>query len=240
MSSGTPTTLPGPGLDSMPAGCTVATCPLAKASPTPLSKPVLDKIAKCPAMKDDLEKLQKDGWTVVWGKPGGGSFADRPTKTITADPTSANDDDVVATMAHEMGHAQYTLPSVPIANSTKADYVKNKVQSNLEDEGEATLKQIQYKQCLKKNGGPDIPISGAKAAEYEKIAQKYPDPKDQEKARTEIANVFGDNEHPSNCPGQTYRQYYASPCCAPGCGTGAQGYVDSISADDWEKYGGKK
>jgi type VI secretion system secreted protein VgrG len=213
---------------------------MAAASATPLSPSVLAAIAKCPKMKTELENLQKDRWTVVWGSAGGGTTTDKKNKKIVLDPARCTTDEItLGRIAHEMGHAQYTPPSVSPNGRTKAEYIRDKVQTNLEDEGEATLKQIEYKNCLKNGGGPDIVMSGSKAAEYEAIAKKYPDAADRAKARTEIANTFGDSEKTSNCPAQTYRQYYESPCCAPACGKGAKGYADSFTDEKWKAMGGK-
>jgi len=64
------------------------------------------------------------------------------------------------------------------------------------------------KNCLKANGGTNIGVAGAKSADYEKIAAKYPDSKDRDKARQEIGDIFADNEHPSTDPSKTYREYY--------------------------------
>src|SRR5882724_10474403 len=139
MTKGSSTTSPSSGGGSLPAGCTTATCPAAAASTTPLSMSVLLQIAKCPAMKADLENLQKNGWTVVWGSAGGGGFSDRPNKKITLDPSACTDDkSTIRDLAHEMGHAQYVLPSVTPDGKTRAEYVAALVQANLEDEGEAT------------------------------------------------------------------------------------------------------
>jgi len=227
-----------------PPGCTGGATPVASTttpcrSATPLSTTVLETIAKCPAMKSDLETLQKDGWTVGWGAPGGGTSANRQTKKITVDPNlGATDADVVSGLTHEMGHAKYTLPTVSPAGLTREQYINQSVQANLEDEGEATLTQIGYKDCLKKGGGPDVPLSGAKSADYAAIAAKYPNAGDRSTARTEIANKFGEGEHPSNCPAQTYRQYYEKPCCAPACGTGSRGWAESLTDNQWKAQGG--
>jgi hypothetical protein len=222
-----------------PSSCGHTTpCPVTPPN-TPLTKSVLDGIAKCPAMATDLDNLQRNGWTVVWGTPGGGYFSDKSTKVITLDPNKGTSaDNVVTMLSHEMGHAKFTPTNVTPNRRTRAEYVRDKVQSNLEDEGEATLTQIEYKGCLKKGGGPNVAMYG-KSAEYEAIAKKYPDPSDRAKARTEIANIYGDNEHPSPCPDQTYRQFYEKACCEPACGSGAKRLADSPTDDQWKAAGGK-
>jgi len=232
---GAATAAVAPGAAGAGAGAGAGT-----ATGTPLTKSVTDEIAKCPAMKADLEKLQKDGWKVIWGPAGGGYHSSRPTKTITLDPSTGSTDQKTITMlSHEMGHAKYTSPGVTPAGLTREEYIKKQVQANLEDEGEATLTQIEYKKCLKKGGGPEVELWYAKSADYVKIADKYPDAKDRRTARTEVANMYGDSEKPSNCPAQTYRQYYEKPCCAPACGTGVRGWAESLNDDQWKALGGK-
>lgn len=240
--TGPPQPLPRPRpAPAPPPGPRPSPPPAPPAPPaTPLTKSVLDSIAKCPAMKSDLEKLQKGGWRAVWGPRGGGYSTDRSANVTTLDPSIGTSDDLIITMlSHEMGHAKYTPPSLSPAGLTKAEYIKARTQSELEDEGEATLTQIGYKDCLKKGGGPNVQLWYGKSSDYVAIAKKYPDDKDRGKARTEIANLYGDGEKPSNCPAQTYRQYYENPCCAPACGTGAKGYTNSFTDDQWKAMGGK-
>ena len=168
-------------------------------------------VAKSPTLSGNLDALKKDGWTIKTGDPGKGSFTDKSAKTITIDPNQAGDPAAVAqTLAHESGHARYTQdPYVPPAGLTKDQYVSKNANSNLKDEGEATMTNAQVRDEVNKNGGPDIGIAGAQANQYQKIYEKYPDPADRDKARQEIGDAFADGEHPSNDPGKTYRDYYS-------------------------------
>ena len=174
-------------------------------------KAVDDIVAKSPTLSGNLDALKKDGWTIKTGDPGKGSFTDKSAKTITIDPNEAGDPAAVAqTLAHESGHARYTQdPYVPPAGLTKDQYVSKNANSNLKDEGEATMTNAQVRDEVNKNGGPDIGIAGAQANQYQKIYEKYPDPADRDKARQEIGDAFADGEHPSNDPGKTYRDYYS-------------------------------
>jgi type VI secretion system secreted protein VgrG len=173
-----------------------------------------DKIInQSPTLKKNLEQLQKNGWTVKVGDAGKGTFADRDKKTITVD---ANDKDKPATLAqslaHETGHALYEKdPYVPPTGLTKEDYVSKNVNASLKDEGEATMMNMQVRDEIKKNGGPDIGIAGTQGKKYQEIADKYPDAKDRDKARQEIGDVFAGNEHPSNDATKTYKDYYSKP-----------------------------
>ncbi len=168
-------------------------------------------VEKSPTLKSNVEQLQKDGWTIEYGEAGKGTYADKTQKKIVVDSNKKGDDEGVArSLAHESGHAMYQEePYVPPAGLTKEQYVEKNVQRHLKDEGEATLTNAQVRNEIKENGGPDIGISGAQSEKYAKIAEKYPDPKDRDKARQEIADVFAEGEHPSTDPSKTYEEYYA-------------------------------
>lgn len=180
-------------------------------SPSGLGKDV-DKLAqKSPTLENNIDQLKKDGWTIKYGPAGKGSFTDRPGKTIVIDSNEkGHPEQVVQTLAHESGHARYTPdPYVPPKGLTRDQYVKRNVDRDLKDEGEATMTNAQVRQEIKDNGGPDIGIAGAQEKKYEQIAAKYPDPKDRDKAREEIGQVFAKGEHPSTDPSKDYEDYYA-------------------------------
>lgn len=170
-----------------------------------------DKIvSKSPPFVQRVKNLQAKGYKFKYGKAGGGTYVDKTAKLITIDgDEKKNPTTVVALLAHEVGHAGYKDKYTPPDGLTKGQFVKANVQDKLRDEGEATLTNIALKRSLKKNCGPDIPIAGAHAKDYEKIFDKYPDTKDRGKARKEIGDIYADGEHPSNAPGKTYREYYS-------------------------------
>lgn len=193
-------------------GAPVAKCPLATVK-TGLGDDIDKGVSKCPAFAAKLDDLKSKGWTLDYGTAGKGSYCDKNAKKIVIDSNEkGNSTAILETLAHECGHAGYTPdPSVGPAGLTRSEYAAKNANSALKDEGEATLTNVEIKQCLAKNGGADIGVAGAQSAEYEKIAKKYPDPKDRDKARQEIADLFADGEHPSTQPDVTYRQYYEKP-----------------------------
>ena len=192
----------------MPANATIQKCPLALK--TNLGDEADKAIEKCPKFAQNLNKLQDDGWSFEYGTKDGGSYCDKNAKKIVVDTNEkGNTATIVETMAHESGHALYSPdPYILPDGLTKQEYAAKNANSSLKDEGEATLTNIEMKNCLKANGGMDIGVAGVQSAEYEKIAAKYPDAKDRDKARQKIGDIFADNEHPSTDPAQTYREYY--------------------------------
>ena len=197
---------------STPVKSKCQSCP-AKAVKTGLGDDVDKEAAKCPSFAQNIQKLQDNGWSVEYGPKGKGSYCNRTAKKIVIDENNkGNTTATLTTLAHESGHAGYSPePYVKPDGLTKEQYARRNAGRSLKDEGEATLTNIEVKECLKKNGGKNISVAGANAAKYEKIAKKYPDAKDRDKARKEIGDIFADNEHPSTDPSKTYRQYYEKP-----------------------------
>lgn len=158
---------------------------------------------KSPTLKAELKALEKDGWQVRYGKPGGGTFADRTSKTITIDPNGKTDPKgLVQSLAHEVGHARY---------HPKFDYTSSKayLKGALGDEGEATINNIKVQREIVARGGPDIGIAGdpKNHAAYNKAYDHYLKTGDRAAARDTIGTVYGNHEHTSTT-GQTYRAYY--------------------------------
>lgn len=172
-------------------------------------------ISKSPKLVDNMQKL-KGKTDIEYGKPGGGTFYDPdalPRPKIVVDPRDADSpESVVQSVAHESGHALYTEePYVPLTpGMTKDEYVNQNTNRHLKDEGEATMTNAEVRKEILDNGGPDIGIAGSQAEDYAKIAEKYPDPADRDKARQEIGDLFADGEQPSGDEnaGKSYRDYY--------------------------------
>jgi hypothetical protein len=176
----------------------------------------VDQLAsRSPTLVANLKDL--DGkCDIAFGEEGKGTYYDPnalPRPKIIVDPADAdNPEAVVQSLAHESGHALYTIdPYVPPDGLSRQDYVDRNVQRDLKNEGEATLTNAQVRKEILDDGGPDIGIAGAQSQKYAEIAEKYPDPKDRDQARTEIGQIFADGEQPSGDEnaGKTYRQYYA-------------------------------
>jgi type VI secretion system secreted protein VgrG len=159
--------------------------------------------AKSPSLQKDLAQLQKDGWKIEYGPPGGGSTANRGTKTILIDGNEkGNPTAVTQSLAHEVGHATY--PYKPDVSSKDA-YVKGA----LADEGAATLNNIKVQREILANGGPDIGIAGnpANQAGYNAAYDQYLKDGDAKKARDAMGATFGTGEITSNTH-QPYADYY--------------------------------
>lgn len=191
------------------AGSATSNCPKCTVS-TGLGEAIDQAVSKCPAFSSKITDLQSKGWTTEYGAAGKGSYCDKNAKKIVIDENDkSHTAAILETLAHESGHASYTPdPYVKPDGLTKDQYASRNANSALKDEGEATLTNIEMKECLEKNGGENIGVAGAQSEMYKKIAKKYPKPEDRDKARQEIGNLFADGEHPSTDPGVTYRQYY--------------------------------
>jgi type VI secretion system secreted protein VgrG len=162
-----------------------------------------DMLKKSPTLSKQLEQLQKDGWKIEYGDSGKGSFANKGSKKITIDPNNAaSPENLTQTVSHEVGHALYT--GKPDTSSKKAY-----VDSQLADEGAATLNNVKVRREILKNGGKDIGIAGTKGKEYDAVYDDYLKDGDEGKARDKIGQIFGDGEKTSNT-GQTYNDYYGS------------------------------
>lgn len=104
---------------------------------TGLGKGVDGVAAKSPTLQKDLADLQKDGWNIEYGPKGGGSSANRATKTIVLDGNlQSNPNAATQVLSQEVGHAKYPYTA---DMSSKASYVTG----TLADEGAATMKNIQ-------------------------------------------------------------------------------------------------
>lgn len=179
-----------------------------------------DKLAALsPKLMSNFDELRKQGWNIRVGPAGKGSYADRNEKVIVIDANELGNDTAMAqTFAHETGHAMYTPDpyTAPAPGMTKNQYVQANVNSNLKDEGEATLTNIEIKNEILANGGPDIGIAGANGAKYEAAAAKYPNPADRDLARQEVGNEFAHGEVPSvpkddGTSYKDYQEYYEKP-----------------------------
>jgi hypothetical protein len=161
--------------------------------------------ALSPSLTADMKALEKAGWKIQIGAAGGGTSANRSTKTITIDKNEVgNAKALVQSLAHEVGHARYT-PSID--TSSKAAYLR----STLADEGAATLSNIRAQREIIANGGADIGIAGNSANQkaYNAAYDAYVKSGDAATARNTIGAIYGAGERTSTT-GQTYNDYYGS------------------------------
>ena len=167
-----------------------------------------------PTLKSNIETLQKAGWTFEL-RADVGSYCSVDEKKIVCDIAHKGDEKrLVQTLAHESGHALYKMdPYVSPTGKTKDQYVEANVKRELKDEGEATLMNCRIRDELLKQG-VDIGVAGASRDEYVKAyeACKDPtDPKQREKLRIQIGEIFRHGEQPSGEGGIDYGAYYAKP-----------------------------
>ena len=160
-------------------------------------------VVMSPTLNSNLKTLQSQGWTVDYGLAGQGSYADRRAKTITpysqlkTDPNQATQ-----VLAHEVGHA---LHPYRVNTSSRQAYLNGA----LDDEGAATLKNIQVQQEILGAGGPDIGIAGnpKNHASYMGAYKQYLKDGNAEAAMRKIGSQFGTGEFTSTT-GQNYADYY--------------------------------
>jgi WXG100 family type VII secretion target len=130
--------------------------------------------AQSPTLTRQLEQLERDGWTIQYGTPGGGSVTDQSSKTITIDPS----DSVavqVGSVAHEGAHALYGEPPyhAPTDAMTKNQYIQQNVDEQLKGEGNSMLNEATVQSEVKAAGGPDTGISGTQSATYSQLYRDY-------------------------------------------------------------------
>ena len=179
-----------------------------------VSPEVMAMIIQSPTLVANLIALTNGGWTVQAGTAGGGTFANRSSRTITIDPNDiGNPLGCTQSLAHETGHAMYTLdPEVPMDGLSREQYVEQNTARHLRDEGEATLTNAEVREEIlhTSGGGSDIGIAGTHTDEYQGVYDRYRESGDRNAARDEIGGIFGHGEHPSNSTGQDYSDYYGS------------------------------
>lgn len=180
-----------------------------------LGQDVDDIVNKSPTLKGNIEALQKQGYTISYGEKGKGTYVNKESKSIVIDENSKGDPmSVVQSLAHESGHAMYTAdPYQGMDGKTRDEYVKANTNSNLKDEGEATITNlIVREELMKADPKMDIGVAGAQSKKYKELYEqnkdKISDPKERDKLRQQIGDAFADGEHPSTDPSKTYRQYY--------------------------------
>ncbi|WP_310589928.1 PAAR domain-containing protein [Fibrella aestuarina] len=159
--------------------------------------------ALSPTLQDQIRTLQSQGWTFQYGTPGGGSFADRSTQTITVDPNERGNPTALGqTVSHETGHALYPYRADV---SSRNAYVRGA----LADEGAATLNNIRIQREIVANGGADIGIAGNPANQqaYNNAYNQYERDGNEARARDTIGGIFGRGERTSTT-NQPYEDYY--------------------------------
>jgi type VI secretion system secreted protein VgrG len=171
----------------------------------------VDAVAsKSPALSRDVASLRAAGWTIRYGTTTEtGSFTDRNRSTIVINANYQSDPvQSTRSLSHEVGHAQNPTSHVVPSGLTRDEYVKKNVNADLAGEGAATLNNAKVRDEIRKNGGPDISISGTKTKKYESIYKQYSTGKiTRAQAEQRIGQAFGAGEKTSTT-NQNYRAYY--------------------------------
>ena len=180
-------------------------------------------IANSPQLQQQIQALQNSNWSIQYGQPGKGSFTVPPNQ-IVIDPAAQSNPALAAQLlAHEVGHANNPVTYVPPSGLTRAQYIQQNTDANMLSEANAVLNNIEARDQILANGGPNIGINGQQNAKYQAVYNDYKAGKiTRDQAKQQIAQVWGANETTSNS-GQNYQTYYSS-----------------IYAKDWDgKYPGK-
>lgn len=154
-----------------------------------------------PTLAEQLEQLEREGWTFRFGDPGGGSFADRGGLEVVIDPNQPPDRWLNA-LGHEAGHAVYELEDyVPPDGLTLEEFIDANLEHNLRDEAIAWFNDMTVRREIQDAGGPDQRFDGVFLA-WEVGAVSY------ETALDIIAQGFA--EGITSTTGETYAEFYGS------------------------------
>ncbi|MCL2626148.1 MAG: hypothetical protein FWD46_04955 [Cystobacterineae bacterium] len=159
-------------------------------------------VALSPSLLTDLQRLKNEGWKIVYGTSGGGSYCTPNKKTIVIDiQYKGKPDYVVEILAHEVGHATYVTGKMDI--SSKKAYAESRVVT----EGAAILNAIKVQREIEANGGKYE--HNYNRTLYYEIYDQYLMDGDVDKARKDIGLFLLDHEVTSSSKGKkTYRQTY--------------------------------
>jgi hypothetical protein len=195
------TTLPVPnGNEPASAATSDSSPPIAQAAPpAPMGiNNIIGQAAygvgsKSSTWMEELSTLDQRHWHVQL-QAEAGSRTDYDSSTIFVSSSFLNDPDrLIAEIAHEIGHAMSGIPRT----DSEADFIQDQINT----EGAATICNIAVEREIKQNGGPDIPILGSHAHEYNSAYDTYVANGDVDAARNAIGTIYADSEKPSSDPG---------------------------------------
>lgn len=175
------------------------------------SPKVRETANKSPSLQNQLQELEDDGWLIIEGRKGGGSYADRENKFLVIEEGRPAQDQV-RSLGHEAGHAEYDKPPYhpPTDDMTRQEYIDQNVQEKLLDEGYAQLNIATVRDEINQNGGPDVGISGSQTDDYQAVYEQYKNGDiSRDEAVSQMADLMG-NETTSNTH-EPYRDYYGKP-----------------------------
>lgn len=172
------------------------------------SPEVREIVNQSPTLQTQLQELQDDGWLIIEGRSGGGSYADSENKFLVIEQDS-DATEQASGLAHEIGHARYGERPyhAPTDDMTRQEYIDQNVREHLLDEGSAQFNSATVRGEIQGNGGPDIGIPGSQTADYQAVYDKFQAGEiTQQEAIDQMADLMG-NEVTSTT-GENYRDYY--------------------------------
>lgn len=164
---------------------------------------------KSPHLQSQLQQLEDDGWLIIEGRPGGGSYADGENKFIVIEEDS-NPNEQANGIAHEAGHARYGEQPYhsPTDDMTRQEYIDLNVREDLLNEGSAQLNSATVRAEVLANGGPDIGIPGTQTEDYQAVYEQYQEGNiSRDEAVSQMADLMA-NEVTSGEDGKPYPEYY--------------------------------
>lgn len=164
--------------------------------------------SQSPSLQNQLQELEEDGWLIIEGRSGGGSYADSDNKFLVIEDNDSATEQANG-LAHEVGHAQYGERPyhAPTDDMTRQEYIDQNVREHLLDEGSAQFNSATVRDEIQSNGGPDIGIPGSLTDDYQAVYDQFQAGDiTQQEAINQMADLMG-NETTSNT-GENYRDYY--------------------------------
>ncbi len=193
----------------MPAPATAAVAPAQSQlvpkgfwTPTGLGPDVDGVAARSPRFQSMWAPLEKDDWSIEYGKSGGGSYTDHKNKRIVIDGDNKSDPyHTTSVVAHELGHASYKVPQ---DFSSRQAYITGK----LDGEGDAALNQIWVRREVMASTGKDTMAvdSAQKVKIYNTAFEKVRDTGDWQQGSRTIGKWIG-TQKTSNTK-ELYTTYY--------------------------------
>lgn len=163
-----------------------------------LGEEVADILDKAPTLREALESLFTEGWTVEIGTVSQADFED---EVIFISPSSTPEATISA-LAHEVGHALH-------GDQFDWSGLEAFVESGLVTEAEGAFANLQIREELAAQG-IDIPILTSDlettAELYNQAWTDFQDTDDRQQAIDALADIF--RHHESNAAGQTYVEFY--------------------------------
>lgn len=169
---------------------------------------VMTLAEKSPTLAAELARLeQTGGWTIKYDPTSSNYFTDFDNKIIVIN-SSGQPKDIVAQLAHEVGHADFGNQFVPAtATMTKAEFSRLNVAGNMRSEGAAQLNAATVRAEVRAAGGADPGIPGSQTAAYQTVYNDFKASRiTRDQAIDRMGTLMG-NEIPSGST-KPYRDHY--------------------------------